>query len=96
MGWFVEGHSRSFRVVDEEPGLAVQEQSEFWLDMCLFDDNSRVLWHKVYGRALGSSTHTALIETCPDIGPVLGFYFEEIRGLQIAELVWFGFEADMA
>ena len=62
----------------------------------MFDDNSGVPWHKVQGRALGSSTHAALIETCPNVGPVLGFQFEKVNPLEFAELVWFGFEADLA
>lgn len=37
----------SFWMVNREPGLAVEEQGEFWLDMSMFDDNSGVLRHKV-------------------------------------------------
>lgn len=62
----------------------------------MFDDESGVFRHKAWGRAQGSSTHAALIETCPNVSSVLGFQFEEVDSLYIAELVWFGFEADLA
>ena len=68
-------------MVNREPGLAVEEQGEFWLDMSMFDDNSGVLRHKVQGRTLGFSAPAALIETCSNLGSVLGLQFEEVNPL---------------
>ena len=68
-------------MVNREAGLAVEEQCELWLDMSLFDDNSAVLRHKAQRRALGSSAHTALVETSSNVSSVLGFLFEKVNPL---------------
>ena len=67
--------------MNREPGLAVEEQGELWLEMCMFDDDSGVLWHKAQGRGLGSSTHAILIETRPNVSSFLGVQFEEVDSL---------------
>ena len=90
------GGSRSFWVVDEGAGLAVQEQSWLQMDVCSFDNYSGVFGNEVQGRVFGTSAHAALIETCSDIASDLGFLLDGVEPFQIAELVRLGFEADLA